>query len=95
MSALLLHPRALISRQRSRSRFEDVVACVWGNTRSYAIAFEYPRLWAPVGSDIQFVDSNSSAITYEVVVALPDDESVESLDKKWFGGALFDPEGKS
>lgn len=77
-----------------------------GTKTSHRIQFDFPRLWTPIGQDVQVMDASSGALAYLVAAPLPvpdapasPDEpaaappTLTSLNKKWFGEAIFDTKG--
>ena len=92
-----------------RLSFKPAISDVEGRTSSFSSAtkwrarkaaevvprsFRYPRLWTPIGQDIEVIDGNSGTLAYLVAAPLPDGASLSSLPRAWFGESLFEPQGK-
>lgn len=79
------------------SRMEDqLVAPVGSKFKSLSIAFEFPSDWLQLDrllGGIQFVDQRNGDKCYILRAELPSDTTLENVDKKWFGEAIFDPQG--
>ena len=83
-----------VEGRTSRLQFSDEVAGPKGSKKSYRVSFQYPRLWTPIGQDIEVIDGNSGTLAYLVAAPLPDGASLSSLPRAWFGESLFEPQGK-
>ena len=83
-----------VEGRNSRLQFSDEVAGPKGSKKSYRVSFQYPRLWTPIGQDVEVIDGNSGTLAYLVAAPLPDGASLSSLPRAWFGESLFEPQGK-
>lgn len=80
------------------SRYSDELFTPKGSKAvSLGMHFDYPGQLQQIGralGGIQFVDGNSGLKIYVLRAKLPDGSSLAETPKKWFGDAIFSPEGQ-
>jgi len=78
-----------------RYRYEDRVVSPTGKG-FLRIRFDYPSDWLQLDKmlgGIQYVDQRNGDKLYVLKARLPADSSLATVNKKFFGDALFDPDG--
>jgi len=76
------------------TRYKDQV--LTSTQRPVSISFEFPSDWLQLdkfSGGIQYVDQRNGDKLYILRASLPTDESLESVNKKWFGSTVFNPKG--
>uniref|UniRef100_A0A7S2EWI7 Uncharacterized protein n=1 Tax=Trieres chinensis TaxID=1514140 RepID=A0A7S2EWI7_TRICV len=80
-----------------KSRFAEQLYAPEGSVPKYVSAsFEFPSDWLQLDrltGGIQYVDQRNGDKLYLLRVALPEGTTLETVPKKFFGPAIFDPAG--
>jgi len=77
-----------------KQRYNDYV--VNGYNGRASVEFEFPSDWLQLdklGGGIQYVDQRNGDKLYVLTLSLPEGETLDSLPKKFFADAIFDPKG--
>lgn len=77
------------------SRYEDSLTAP-APLRSVGVRFEFPSDWLQLdrmSGGIQFVDQRNGDKLYVLRAKLPEETTLETVPKKFFGEAIFSPQG--
>jgi len=76
------------------SRYEGQI--VGPTSRPLLVSFEFPSDWLQLDKflgGIQYVDQRNGDKLYLLRATLPEDSSLETVPKQWFGDVIFNPNG--
>lgn len=77
-----------------KSRYEGQI--VGPTQRPLYVSFEFPSDWLWLDKfqgGVQYVDQRNGDKLYLLRATLPDDTSLETVSKQWFGDVIFNPKG--
>lgn len=78
------------------SRYEGQIVGPEGSRRSLLVSFEFPSDWLQLDKflgGVQYVDQRNGDKLYLLRATLPEDNTLETVPKKWFGDVIFSPNG--
>jgi len=79
------------------SRLEDTLQAPSGSKlRTLSVSFEFPSDWLQLDrvlGGVEFVDQRNGDKLYVLRAELPEGKTLETVEKGWFGEAIFDPRG--
>lgn len=76
------------------SRYEGQI--IGPSSRPLLVSFEFPSDWLQLDKflgGVQYVDQRNGDKLYLLRASLPEDTTLESVPKQWFGDAIFNPNG--